>query len=66
MSKENRSTASGKKGGNIKGNHTKKTSSKKPQTEAEKRTRKIAMNRKSELTIHGRDGRIQDKSSNLH
>ena len=54
--------SSNKKSENVKvKRNSKKTSSKNPKSVADKRARKIAVDRKSELTIHGRDGRIQDK-----
>ena len=51
-------------GWSVKGaNNSKATSNHRTQKEAIERAREIAINQKSEVVIHGRDGKIRDKDS---
>lgn len=53
-----------KDGWSVKGeNNSRATSNHSTQKEAIERAREIAINQKSEVVIHGRDGKIRDKDS---
>jgi uncharacterized protein YdaT len=61
---KNQHVVKGKEGWNVKGaNNSKATSNHRTQKEAIERAREIAKNQKSEVVIHGRDGKIRDKDS---
>lgn len=61
---KNQHVVKGKEGWNVKGeNNSKATSNHSTQKEAIGRAREIAKNQKTEVVIHGRDGKIRDKDS---
>ncbi|TXD81490.1 DUF2188 domain-containing protein [Subsaximicrobium wynnwilliamsii] len=61
---KNQHVVKGNDGWNVKGeNNSKATSNHKTQKDAIGRAREIAKNQKSEVVIHGRDGKIRDKDS---
>lgn len=61
---KNQHVVKGKEGWNVQGeNNSKATSNHNTQKEAIERAREIAKNQKSEVVIHGRDGKIRDKDS---
>jgi uncharacterized protein YdaT len=60
----NQHVVKGKKGWSVKGeNNSKATSSHRTQKDAIDKARVIAKNQKSEVVIHGKDGKIRDKDS---
>ncbi|HVT85387.1 MAG TPA: DUF2188 domain-containing protein [Chitinophagaceae bacterium] len=65
MSKKNQHVVPGKNGGwNVKGEgNSKATTHTETKQEAIDKAREIAKNQRSELVIHGKDGKIQDKDS---
>lgn len=61
---KNQHVVKNKNGWSVKGaNNSRATSNHPTQKEAIERAREIAKNQKSEVVIHGRDGKIRDKDS---